>query len=116
MMRITWCLGRTYLQRRDFANAEKELKAAIQLEPKNLTYWKIWTSTSYLAGEYLRPWRCWIVWRSRSRRPAANYLFARSATINCSRPSGLDAYERFLEADQNGTRTGMAGSGNESAS
>ena len=42
-------LGRTYMQQRDFANAEKELKSAIQLDGKNVTYWKDLASTTYLA-------------------------------------------------------------------
>src|ERR1700730_5581646 len=33
-------LGRIYLQKRDFAAAEKELKGALQLDPNNLLYWK----------------------------------------------------------------------------
>src|SRR6266404_937911 len=45
-------LGRTYMQQRDFANAVKELKSAIQLDAKNLTYWKDLASTSYLASDY----------------------------------------------------------------
>src|SRR5882757_5525708 len=45
-------LGRTYMQQRDFANAEKELKSAIQLDGKNVTYWKDLASTTYLAGDY----------------------------------------------------------------
>jgi tetratricopeptide (TPR) repeat protein len=43
-------LGRIYLQKRDFASAEKELKAALQLEPNNLVYWKDLSSTYYLSG------------------------------------------------------------------
>ncbi len=38
-------LGRTYLQVRDFADAEKELKAAIQLDAKKVDYWKDLSST-----------------------------------------------------------------------
>jgi Flp pilus assembly protein TadD len=43
-------LGRIYLQKRDFASAERELKAALQLDPNNLMYWKDLSSTYYLAG------------------------------------------------------------------
>jgi Flp pilus assembly protein TadD len=41
-------VGRTYLQQKDFVNAEKELKSAIQLDPKNVSYWKDLASTTYL--------------------------------------------------------------------
>src|ERR1700732_3306172 len=43
-------LGRVYLQKRDFPSAEKELKAALQLDHNNLVYWKDLGSTYYLAG------------------------------------------------------------------
>ena len=33
-------LGRIYLQKRDFPDALKELKMALQLDGKNLAYWK----------------------------------------------------------------------------
>ena len=32
-------LGRVYLEKRDFPAAEKELKAALQMDPKNIVYW-----------------------------------------------------------------------------
>jgi tetratricopeptide (TPR) repeat protein len=44
-------LGRLYLQKRDFANAQKELKAALQLDRKNLAYWKDLSTSYYLAGD-----------------------------------------------------------------
>src|SRR5262249_9529992 len=45
-------LGRIYLQKRDFPNAEKELKAAIQIDHNNMVYWKDLGSTYYLGGNY----------------------------------------------------------------
>jgi len=42
-------LGRTFLQVRDFPNAEKELKTAIQLDAKNIDYWKDLSTTYYLS-------------------------------------------------------------------
>ncbi len=95
-------LGRTYLQRRDFVNAEKELKAAIQLEPKNLTYWKDLTSTSYLAGEY--PATLALLDRlAQQEPPTSGELFVRALCYDKLQQTkaALDAYERFLEADQN---------------
>ncbi len=43
-------LGRVYLQKRDFPSAEKQLKAALQIDGKNIVYWKDLSSTYYLAG------------------------------------------------------------------
>src|SRR5258708_40018052 len=45
-------LGRIYLQKRDFASAEKELRIALHLDGKNLTYFKDLSSTFFLAGNY----------------------------------------------------------------
>src|SRR5580704_6696011 len=45
-------LGRIYLQKRDFASAEKELKAALQLDKNNLVYWKDLRTTYYLGGNF----------------------------------------------------------------
>jgi Flp pilus assembly protein TadD len=95
-------LGRTYLQRRDFANAEKELKAAIQLDPNNLTYWKDLASASYLAGEY--PATLALLDRVSQREPPTNgELFVRALCYDKLQQTkaALDAYGKFLEADQN---------------
>jgi Flp pilus assembly protein TadD len=45
-------LGRIFLQRRDFAAAEKELRIALRLDGKNLAYWKDLSSTFFLGGNY----------------------------------------------------------------
>jgi len=95
-------LGRTYLQRRDFANADKELKAAIQLDPKNLTYWKDVVSTSYLAGEY--PATLALLDRvAQQEPPTSGELFVRALCYDKLQQTkaALDAYGKFLEADQN---------------
>ena len=95
-------LGRTYLQQRDFANAEKELKAAIQLEPKNVTYWKDLASTSYLAGEYAAT--LVLLDRVAEQEPATSgELFVRALCYDKLQQTkaALDAYGKFLEADQN---------------
>ena len=44
-------LGRIYLQKRDFPDALKELKGALQLDGKNLAYWKDLSSAYYLSGD-----------------------------------------------------------------
>ena len=45
-------LGRIFLERREFASAEKELRVALGLDGKNLAYWKDLSSTFFLGGNY----------------------------------------------------------------
>jgi len=100
--RLRGGLGRTYLQQRDFANAEKELKTAIQLDAKNLTYWKDLASTTYLAGEY--PTTLALLDRvAQQEPPTAGELFVRALCYDKLQQTkaALDAYEKFLGADQN---------------
>jgi Flp pilus assembly protein TadD len=95
-------LGRTYMQQRDFANAEKELKSAIQLDGKNVTYWKDLASTTYLASDY--PSTLTILDRvAQSEPPTPGELFVRALCYDKLQQTkaALDAYEKFLQADQN---------------
>jgi len=45
-------VGRLYLQKREFADAERELKIAIHLDKGNVVYWKDLTATFYQGGNY----------------------------------------------------------------
>src|SRR5712675_2395403 len=95
-------LGRTYMQQRDFANAEKELKSAIQLDGKNVTYWKDLASTTYLASDY--PATLAILDRvAQSEPPTPGELFVRALCYDKLQQTkaALDAYGKFLQADQN---------------
>jgi Tfp pilus assembly protein PilF len=95
-------LGRTYMQQRDFANAEKELKGAIQLDAKNLTYWKDLASATYLAGEYLATLA--VLDRvAQSEPPSPGELFVRALCYDKLQQTkaAMDAYQKFLDADQN---------------
>jgi tetratricopeptide (TPR) repeat protein len=95
-------LGRTYMQIRDFPNAQKELKSAIQLDAKSITYWKDLTSTTYLAGEY--PTTLALLDRlAQMEQPTAAELFVRALCYDKLQQSKLamEAYQKFLEADQN---------------
>jgi Flp pilus assembly protein TadD len=95
-------LGRTYLQQRDFANAEKELKSAIQLDGKNVRYWKDLASTTYLADDYTTTLA--ILDRvAQSEPPTTGELFVRALCYDKLQQTkaALDAYEKFLQADQN---------------
>jgi Flp pilus assembly protein TadD len=95
-------LGRTYMQQRDFVNAEKELKSAIQRDRKNLTYWKDLASTTYLAGDY--PTTLALLDHvAESQPPTPGELFVRALCYDKLQQTkaALDAYQSFLQADQN---------------
>lgn len=95
-------LGRTYLQVRDFASAETELKAAIQLDAKNVDYWKDLSSTYYLSKNY--PATLAILDRiDKFETPGPGSWFIRALcydSLNQPKPA-LEAYQKFLELDQN---------------
>src|SRR6266568_3377428 len=95
-------LGRTFLQVRDFPNAEKELKAALQLDAKNVDYWKDLSSTYYLWKDY--PAALAVLDRiDKFETPGAGSWFIRALcydNLNQPKPA-LEAYEKFLDLDQN---------------
>jgi Flp pilus assembly protein TadD len=95
-------LGRTYLQVRDFGNAEKELKAAIQLDASKLDYWKDLSSTYYLSKNY--PATLAVLDRTdKFETPGPGSWFIRALcydSLNQPKPA-LEAYQKFLELDQN---------------
>lgn len=95
-------LGRTYLQVRDFADAEKELKGALQLDRNNLTYWKDLSSTYYLSGNCAGTLATLDV-IAKAETPAAGAWFIRALCydkLNQVQPA-LEAYRKFLELDEN---------------
>jgi Flp pilus assembly protein TadD len=95
-------LGRIYLQARDFADAEKELKAALNLDRNNLTYWKDLSSTYYLGGNYQGALATLDV-IAKVETPGAGPWFIRALCydkLNQVEPA-LDAYRKFLELDAN---------------
>jgi tetratricopeptide (TPR) repeat protein len=94
-------LGRVYMQRRDFPNAEKEIKAALQLDKNNMVYWKDLRTTYYLAGN----WTATLAAQellAKSETPGAGEWFIRALCYdNLRQPKpALEAYEKFLELDQ----------------
>lgn len=94
-------LGRTYLQARDFANAEKELKLALQSDRNNLTYWKDLSSTYYLAGNCQATLAVLDV-IAKAETPGAGPWFIRALCydkLGQVQPA-LDAYRKFLELDE----------------
>lgn len=94
-------LGRVYLQLRDFKNAESELKAAIQLDQKNLSYWKDLSSTYYLTGNYPGTLAVLDV-IAKAEQPTAGTWFIRALCYDKLQQTqaALDAYQKFLELDQ----------------
>jgi len=94
-------LGRTYLQQHDFVNAAKELKAAIALDPKSVTYWKDLTTASYLGGDY--PGTLALLDEVAKREPPTpGELFVRALCYDKLQQTkaALEAYQNFLAADQ----------------
>lgn len=97
-------LGRVYLQKRDFASAEKQLKAALQIDQNNLTYWKDLSSTYYLAGNCPATIATLDV-IAKAEPPASGAWFIRALCydkLHQFKPA-LAAYERFLALEQGKT-------------
>src|SRR5262249_39699657 len=95
-------IGRTYLQVRDFPNAEKELKTAIQLDAKNIEYWKDLSSTYYLSKNYSATLA--VLDRiDKMEAPAAGAWFIRALcydNLNQPKPA-LEAYQKFMALEEN---------------
>jgi len=94
-------LGRIHLQQRQFADAEKELKAALQLDRNNLAYWKDLSSTYYLAGNCQATLAALDV-VAKAEVPGAGAWFIRALCydkLSQVQPA-LDAYRKFLELDE----------------
>jgi tetratricopeptide (TPR) repeat protein len=95
-------LGRLYLQKRQFADAERELKTAVQLDKSNVVYWKDLTATFYQAGNYPAALAGYDV-VDKLEKPGAGVWFIRALCydkLNQVQPA-LDAYRKFLDLDQN---------------
>ena len=95
-------LGRTYLQTRDFPDAEKELKAALNLDRSNLTYWKDLSSTYYLGGN-CQGTLATLDMIAKAETPGAGPWFIRALCYDKLKQvePALGAYRKFLELDGN---------------
>jgi tetratricopeptide (TPR) repeat protein len=94
-------LGRVYMQKRDFAAAEKEIKAALQIDRNNLVYWKDLRSTYYLGGNYSATLATQDL-IAKVEPPGPGEWFIRALCydkLNQPKPA-LEAYQKFLELDQ----------------
>jgi tetratricopeptide (TPR) repeat protein len=97
-------LGRVYLQKRDFASAEKTLKAALQIDRNNLVYWKDLSSTYYLSGNCPATLATLEV-IAKAEPPASGGWFIRALCydkLHQFKPA-LEAYEKFLALEQGTT-------------
>jgi Flp pilus assembly protein TadD len=95
-------LGRIYMQKREFPDAEKELKTAIQLDGNKLDYWKDLASNYYLAGNYPAALAV-LDTVAKVETPTAGVWFIRALCYdNLKQPRlALDAYQKFLAMDEN---------------
>jgi len=94
-------LGRVYLQKRDFAPAEKELRVAMRLDPKNVLYWKDLSSAYFLSGNYPAALAT-LDEIAKVEQPGAGAWFIRAICydkLNQLKPA-LEAYQKFLQMDQ----------------
>ena len=94
-------LGRIYLQKRDYPDALKELKMALQLDGKNLAYWKDLSSSYYLSGDYASTLAT-LDQIAKLETPGAGPWFIRALCydkLNQPKPA-LDAYQKFLSLAQ----------------
>jgi Flp pilus assembly protein TadD len=97
-------LGRVYLQKRDFASAEKELKEALQIDRNNLVYWKDLSSTYYLSGNCPATLAT-LDLIAKAEPPASGAWFIRALCydkLHQFKPA-LESYEKFLALEQGKT-------------
>src|SRR6266699_2583995 len=94
-------LGRILLQKRDFADAEKELRVALRLDGKNLAYWKDLSTTFSLGGNYPAALAT-LDEIAKMEPPAAGVWFVRAICYDkLNQPKlALEAYQKFLDLDQ----------------
>ena len=95
-------LGRVYMETRDFPNAERELKTAIQADRNNVVYWKDLSSTYYLAGNCQATLATLEV-IAKAETPGAGAWFIRALCYDKlgEVQAALDAYRKFLSLDEN---------------
>jgi tetratricopeptide (TPR) repeat protein len=94
-------LGRIYLQKRDYPDALKELKIALQLDGKNVAYWKDMSSSYYLSGDCVSTLATQDQ-IAKMETPGAGPWFIRALCydkLNQPKPA-LDAYQKFLSLDE----------------
>ena len=94
-------LGRVYMQNRDFAAADKELKAALARDRNKLVYWKDLSTNYYLGGNFGATLATLDI-IAKVEPPGPGTWFIRALCydkLNQPKPA-LDAYQKFLDADK----------------
>jgi Flp pilus assembly protein TadD len=94
-------LGRVHLQMRDFPAAEKELKAALQIDQNNLLYWKDLSSSYYLSGNCPAALATLDI-IAKAEPAGSGAWFIRALCydkLHQFRPA-LEAYDKFLAMEQ----------------
>jgi Flp pilus assembly protein TadD len=95
-------LGRTYIQTRDYVDAEKELRIALNLDRTNLTYWKDLSSTYYLGGNYKGALETLdIIAKAETPGPGPWFIRALCYDKLGQVEPALEAYRKFLALDGN---------------
>ena len=94
-------LGRILLQKHDFAAAEKELRIALRLDGKNLSYLKDLSSTFFLGGNYPMALAT-LDEIAKVEQPGAGVWFIRAICYDKLNQPKLawESYRKFLELDQ----------------
>jgi Flp pilus assembly protein TadD len=94
-------VGRIFLEKRDFAAAEKELRMALGMDGKNLAYWKDLSSTFFLGGNYPAALAT-LDEIAKMEQPGAGVWFIRAICYDkLNQPKlALEAYRNFLGLDQ----------------
>ena len=94
-------LGRIYLQKRDFPSAEKELRIALKLDAKNITYFKDLSSTFFLGGNYPAALAA-MDEIAKVEQPGAGVWFIRAVCYDKLRQPkpAIEAYQKFLDTDK----------------
>lgn len=95
-------LGRMYMGTRDYVDAEKELRIAINLDRTNLTYWKDLSSTYYLGGNCKGALETLDI-IAKTETPGAGPWFIRALCYDKlgEVEPALEAYRQFLALDGN---------------
>jgi tetratricopeptide (TPR) repeat protein len=97
-------LGRIYLQKRDFPNAERELRRSLEIDGTQLPTLKDLATTLYLAGNYEAALEVYD--RIALREPPTAFVFFLRATCYDNlnrRMEAVAAYQKFMELDQGKT-------------
>src|SRR5437879_13361615 len=94
-------LGRIFLQKRDFAAAEKELRIALSVDGQSLDYWKDLSSTFFLGGNYPAA-LVTLDDIAKMEQPGAGVRYVRATRYDkpTQPETAMEAYQKFLELDQ----------------